>query len=126
MTAYDLKNSLTLTSLQVPVAKTATFTATGDIDLKGYVGSVMLVQDVGTVSGTSPTLDGKLQTSTDDSTYADITGATYTQVTATGSLQSIAVDVRSVNRYVRYVGTIGGTSPSFIVSVTVIGQKSLV
>lgn len=121
----DPKNELTVTRLSAPLAKTATFTAAADIDLKDYVGTVMIVQDIGTVSGTSPTLDGKMQTSTDDSTYADVTGATFTQATAT-EIASIQVDVRSVNRYLRYVGTIGGTSPSFIVGVTVIGQKATV
>src|SRR5688572_17932631 len=123
---FDLKNELTVTALQVPVSKTATFTAADDIDLKGYIGTVLVLQHVGTVSGTTPTLDGKIQTSTDDSTYADVSSATFTQVTATGSTIGIAVDVRSVNRYLRYVGTIAGTTPNFIVGVTVIGQKALV
>ena len=40
----------------------------------------------GTVSGTSPTLDAKLQDSADGSAWAD-TGVAFTQVTATGSRQ---------------------------------------
>ena len=123
--AFDLKNELTVTRLSAPAAQTATFTAAADIDLTGYVGTVMIIQDVGTVSGTSPTLAGKMQTSTDDSTYADVSGATFTQATATGT-QTLQVDVRGVSRYLRYVGTIGGTTPSFTVGILVVGQKALI
>ena len=82
------------------------------------------VQQVGTVSGTSPTLDGKIQESTDGSTWTDIAGATFTQVTATGNYQAITFD--RTKRYVRYVGTVGGTSPSFALAVVISEQKKQV
>jgi hypothetical protein len=86
----------------------------------------MIVQDVGTVSGTTPTLDGKIQDSADNSAFADVTGYTFTQVTASTSLQSLNVDTRKVRRYIRYVGTIAGTTPSFSMDVVAVGQKQVV
>jgi hypothetical protein len=66
----------------------------------------------GTVSGTSPTLDAKLQDSADGSTYAD-TGVAFTQVTATGSRQQREFKTKQGRPYVRVATTVGGTSPSF-------------
>jgi hypothetical protein len=121
----DLKGLLTVTNVAAPVARTATVTSSG-VDLKEYTGNVMIVQDVGTVSGTTPTLDGKIQDSADNSAFADVTGYTFTQVTASTSLQSLNVDTRKVRRYIRYVGTIAGTTPSFSMDVVAVGQKQVV
>jgi len=90
------------------------------------MGGLVLIQNVGVVSGTTPTLDGKWQSSADDSTYTDITSATYTQVTSTTSLQKIGFDVRAAAKYIRYLGTIAGTSPSFTMGVQILGQKERV
>lgn len=121
----DLKNLLTHTSHSNIVAKTATFNATG-LDLKDYIGNVLVVQNVGTVSGTSPTLDGTIEDSADNSTFAAVTGYAFTQVTASNSTQTMNVDTRKVRRYIRYTGTIGGTSPSFTMGVTIHGLKQVV
>lgn len=61
------------------------------------------------VSGTSPTLDGKIQHSSDGSTWADL--VTFDQVTDVTS-QRITV-TGTINRYLRFIRTVGGTSPSF-------------
>lgn len=125
MNPGNLSAPLTLTSVSDIAARTATVTATG-VDIRGYKGGLLFVQSVGTVSGTTPTLDGKLQQSSDNSTWSDISGATFTQVTATGSYTAIGIDVRQTGGYVRYVGTIAGTSPSFTMGVTLLGQKERV
>ena len=125
MIPIDIKNRLTFSQVSPPVAKTATFTAANDIDTRDYIGNIAFVQDVGTVTGTSPTLNGKIQDSDDDSTYADVTDYTFTEVTASNSLQVLNVDTRKVRRYVRYIGTVAGTSPSFSVGVSAIGQKQV-
>src|ERR1700704_2664603 len=92
--------------------QTATSTVTGSSgDLLAGDGRCFAVQQVGAVSGTAPTLDGKIQESSDGSTWTDISGATFTQVTASTSTQAITFD--RAKRYVRYIGTIGGSSPSF-------------
>jgi hypothetical protein len=106
--------------------RTATTTVIGTaVDLVSADGRCFAVQQVGTVSGTSPTLAGKVQESADGSTnWTDISGATFTTVSATDNVQAISFD-RTL-RYVRYVGTIGGTSPSFPVAVLIGEQKKQV
>ena len=66
----------------------------------------------GTVSGTSPTLDAKLQDSADGTSWAD-TGVAFSQVTASGSRQQRELRTRQGRPYVRVAATVGGTSPSF-------------
>jgi hypothetical protein len=67
-------------------------------------------------------LAGKIQESADGSTnWADISGATFTTVTASDNVQAISFD-RTL-RYVRYVATVGGTSPSFIAGAVIGEQK---
>lgn len=73
----------------------------------------------GTVSGSSPTLDIKLQDSADGITFADM-GVSFTQVTASMAAAT-GVDTKQVRvartsatkPYVRMVKTVGGTTPSF-------------
>ena len=102
--------------------QTATSTVTGSSgDLLAGDGRCFALQQVGAVSGTAPTLDGKIQESSDNAAWTDIAGATFTQVTAASNYQAITFD-RS-KRYVRYLGTIGGTSPSFAVAVVISEQK---
>lgn len=125
MSPSDINTPLTQTSVSAIAARTATVTATG-VDISGYKGGVIVQQLVGVVSGTTPTLDGKLQSSPDNSTWTDISGATFTQVTATDSFQKIGVQVQAAAKYLRYVGTIAGTSPSFTMGVVLLGQKERV
>jgi len=107
------------------VAKTTTYTSTS-FDTQGYEGAIAFLQSVGTVSGTTPTLDGKIQDcDTSGGTYADVTGATFAQVTATGSIKKTAIDVKKLRRFVKYVGTIAGTTPSFVIAVVVAGVKKV-
>jgi hypothetical protein len=103
--------------------RTATTTVNGSaVDLLAGDGRCFAIQQVGTVTGTAPTLAGKFQESADGSTgWADIAGATFTTVSTTDNVQAIAFD-RTL-RYVRYVGTVSGTSPSFPLAVIVSEQK---
>jgi len=104
-----------------PVTATATQTGSA-VDTKGY-NSAAVVLEVGAVSGTTPTLDVKIQEcDTSGGTYADISGATFTQVTATGSSQILRIEGlgTSRKRYLRAVGTITGTTPSFAFGVEIL------
>ena len=75
-------------------------------------------------AGSSPTYNVKIQDSADNSTFADVTGATFTQVTSTASQQKLTINANDVQRYIRAVATIGGTSsPSFVASVTLLYGK---
>jgi hypothetical protein len=105
-----------------PAAATSTITSSG-VDMLAYEGTAVVVIDVGAVSGTTPTLDSKIQDSADNSTgWADVAGATAAQRTATGT-DTILIATGEVKRYVRYVGTIAGTTPSFLTGVTIGGFK---
>lgn len=97
-----------------PAAVTATANGTA-VDTFGY-NSAAVALEVGAVTGTTPTLDVKLQESdTSGGTYTDISGATFTQVTASNSSQIIRVEGlgTSRKRFLRAVATIAGTTPSF-------------
>lgn len=95
----------------------ATFTATGngpDLDnlvLTSAGGSAVL--SVSAVSGTTPTLDVVLEHSVDGVTWATL--GTFSQQNAVNG--EIITFSGTVNRHVRAVHTIGGTSPSFTMNV---------
>ena len=93
-------------------------------DLLAGDGRCFAVQMVGTLSGTAPGLAGKIQESADGSTWSDISGATFTTVTTNDNVQAITFD-RTL-RYVRYVGTVTGTSPTVPVAVIISEQKKQV
>lgn len=125
MSANDIKNELSITTLLPAADVTATGNGTG-LDVSGYVGSPAIVFDSALGTGTTPTLDVKLQDSADNSTFADVSGKTFTQVTgAAGNGQQIMTfDTRSVRRYVRLVKTVTGTTPSFACAAALIGKKA--
>ena len=126
MTISDINSNLTQTAVVAIAAKTSTVTSSA-VDLRTYKGGIIVQQLVGVVSGTTPTLDGKLQTSADGSTaWTDISGATFTQVTATDSFQKIGIVENQTLGYVRYVGTIAGTTPSFTMGVALLSAKERV
>src|SRR5262249_21969924 len=112
----DLANSVLTKSASDPAARTATVTGSG-VDMITADGRCFAIQHVAAVTGTTPTLDGKIQESSDNSTFTDVSGATFTQVTTSTNLQVITFD--RTKRYVRYVGTIAGTTPSFTMGVLV-------
>ncbi len=120
---YDLNGDTVNAGLESPQAVTAS-AASSSMDLAGYEGAVKLTLYSAAGTGTSPTLNAKVQTSPDDSTWTDVSGATFSQITnAASSLQSIGVDTRAVQRYIRVYYTVGGTSPSFTVSTVGEGFK---
>ncbi len=120
---HDLPNNVTTLAGVLPATKTSTFTSAA-ADLIAGDGRCFGIQQVGTVSGTTPSLAGKFQESADGSTWSDIGGATFTAVTASDKVQAIAFE-RTL-RYVRYSGTISGTSPSFPVAIVFGEQKKQV
>lgn len=67
--------------------------------------------DAGT--GTSPTLDVKLQTSFNgtDAAAVDVPTGAFTQVLAVASAQIKSLTI--FHRYIKVVWTVGGTTPSF-------------
>jgi len=111
---------------KVTVRPQATDTAVegGAIDTQGF-SSAMAVVENGAATGTpsSYTVDGKVQTSADGSTgWADITGATITQMTANNKSAQIRVDGLNLGTNYRYIRLLitaamtGGSSPKAVVS----------
>jgi hypothetical protein len=104
--------------------RTSTLTGTG-VDVSELAGVVQVVlQSSAATSGTTPTLDVKLQeSSTLGGSYTDIVGATFAQVTdAADSTEMIAVKIDAVKSFVRVVGTIDGTAtPTFGFGVALVG-----
>jgi len=121
MKIVDVHGEIGVFELLVSGARTANVTGSG-VDISAYQGNLKIILDSAAGSGTSPTLDVKIQNSADGTTYTDVAGAAFAQVTTTASLQSIRLDTRSVKKYIRAVGTIGGTSPSFNFAVLAVGQ----
>lgn len=124
MNLSDL-NALTGFPLLRASANTATVTGAA-FDLSQYIGVLKVSQHVGAVAGTAPTLDGKIQDSADGATFADVPGYVFAQVTAQNNDQSIQVDTRACRRYIRYVGTVGGSAgQSFTFNVGALGEKKV-
>ena len=120
---HDLASQAILGVGLAPQTVTASINGNGG-DLQDGDSRCFAIQQVGTVSGTTPTLAGKIQESSDNATWSDIANATFTSVTASNNYQAITFD-RS-KRYVRYVGTIGGTSPSYALAVVISEQRKQV
>lgn len=128
----DFANEYTITQARNPAALTATAQSSG-IDCRDAGPDVFVILNIGAVTGTSPTLDVKLQSSINDNTanaeaaadaYADITGAAFSQLTDSdaNSIQTLQIHNRN-ERYVRLYYTVAGTNPSFLVGATVMTKK---
>tara|TARA_R100000231_G_scaffold3174_2_gene5847 strand:+ start:7565 stop:7948 length:384 start_codon:yes stop_codon:yes gene_type:complete len=116
-------DKLTVTAGVATAAKTATATSAA-IDLLEFDGDVLLVLDSAAGTGSSPTLDVKLtECDTTGGTYTDLSGATFTQVTDSASMQTLVISKDSAERFVKIVQTIGGSTPSFTFSINLIGVK---
>lgn len=105
----------------LPMA-TRTATVTGSaVDLVDYGGYVALTLMSGAATaGTLPTLDVKVtECDTSGGTYTDVSGATWTEVTdAAAADETIVLNSDSLKRYIKIVGTIGGTAtPTFAFGV---------
>jgi len=117
---HDLASHAILGTGLAPQTITATINGPA-ADLLAGDGPCFAIQQVGNVSGTSPSLAGKIQESSNGTTWTDIDGATFAPVTASGNYQ--AITFTRTQRYVRYVGTVTGTSPSFAVAVVLSQQR---
>ena len=117
---YSFLNAI-LKNLFPTAARTTTSNGTG-VDLANCRGGASIVLDSAAGTGTTPTLDVKLQSSPDNSTWTDA-GVAFTQVTTVASQQIQAIQVDKLQRYVRPVATIGGTTPSFTFSLNLLTDK---
>lgn len=104
-----------LTASTTQTSASSDFSATDDL--------IDAILDVGAVTGTLPTLIGKVQNSPDGVTWTDCNVASPTGLgTVTASGVYLAAYQRDY-QYVRFVGTIAGTTPSFPFAALIVGQK---
>lgn len=107
--------------------RTSTLTPANGVDIRQYDGPAHLIfTSSAATAGTAPTLNVKLQHSdVINSGFADVTGAVFAEVTdAADSTQMISVQTAELKRYVRCVGTIGGTStPTFGFAVSMLACR---
>jgi hypothetical protein len=120
---HDIANNAILGAGASPRVATVTFNGTAADFISGD-GRCCAIQSVGTLGGTSATLAGKIQESSDQSTWTDVNGATFTSVIASDKVQAITFD--RAKRYLRYAGTITGTSPTVPMAVIITEQKKQV
>ena len=114
---------LQLFSCVATAAVTSTATSAA-IDLKEYDGDVSLILTSAAGTGSSPTLDVKVQDSDSSSgTYGDLSGAAFTQVTDSASMQVITFSKDEAKRYIKIVQTVGGSTPSFTFSINGVALK---
>lgn len=114
-----ITEAVKVVEMLAPAVRTASANGTGvDTQTIDHGKDAMVVLHVGTVTGTTPTLDVKIQDSADNSSWADVSGAAFAQKAAAG-LSRMNVSLKSTRRYLRAVATIAGTSPSFPCSVVI-------
>jgi hypothetical protein len=113
------------TGVELAPAASRTSTLTGNgIDVLEYEGVALVLLNASAGTGTNPTLDVKLQHSDDDSSYEDVTSGAFSQVTdaaETAGVKVMKLNVSDLKRYLRIVGTIAGTTPSFDFGVEFVG-----
>jgi len=122
MSQFNYPGNATVSALLASASCANTAAATGSgVDLLDYEGPVLITQNHGVSTGT---LDGKIQDSADNSSFADVAGLTFTQSTTGADIKGLVVQSKQVRRYIRYVGTVG-TGPQ-VVGVSMSGCKKSV
>jgi hypothetical protein len=120
----DLANTMSFGRSIGPIQVTST-TNGASLDCRDCGPEVVCLEAVGVNPGNDTTIDTKLQHSTDDSTFADITGATFTQIAGdTENQLTVRSFFNRARRYVRAVVTITGTSPTPMLCIIVGVRKT--
>ena len=93
------------------------------VDLQDYEGDITLILDA-EAGGSGVTYAVKVQDSSDNSTFADVSGAAFTTTTAnTALVESLTINTDEIKHYARVVIDVTGSSPSGAVSVVGLGRK---
>ena len=121
MSQFNFAGGASVVSLSASASQASTVTGSA-VDLIDYEGPVAIIQNHGTGTGS---LTGKIQDSPDGSSdWQDVPGAAFSQSTTTADIKSLALNPKSLRRYIRYVGTIV-TGPQNV-AVQLIGVKKSV
>ena len=122
MSVGNTRRTFTVLSFAPNDVVTATSEETG-VDLQDYEGDITLILDA-EAGGASITYAVKVQDSSDNSTFTDVSGAAFTTTDANSALvESLVVNSDEINRYARVVITVAGGTGAGAVSVTGLGQK---
>ncbi|HEV8061450.1 MAG TPA: hypothetical protein VGP68_16345 [Gemmataceae bacterium] len=114
MLTEQASQGIAIPTTMVPPESTSSTVTTGGIDTVKFR-RVMFIVGVGTF-GSSATVDGKLQSSPDNSTWTDIAGSNLTQLLAAGGNNKVAImeismamlaSLAPTARYVRGSVTVG-------------------
>lgn len=128
----DWANGVTYApGIAAPTAALATsITGTG-VDCIALDGNMGLLQVIGTVASTSFTFQGKVQEAdTATGTYSDVAAPGTTAAVTTPAITSTTgaqivqvVNFQRTKRFLRYIGTIGGTTPTASLDAMFLGQN---
>ena len=119
----DVANEALLGASVYPASVNDTNTGTA-IDMIDADGRCFAIQVIGAVGGTTPSLTGKIQESSDNSTWTDVSGATFTAVTASSNVQIIVFE--RTKRYLRHARTVSGTTPTFLLGALIGEQRKTI
>ena len=115
----DLRSSVSMAAGVYPT--TISMSAQGPtVDLAAGDSSCFAIQEVGDAPGDG-TLDGRIEQSSNGSSWAAISGAAFAQLVAGNDIQVIRF--QRTAKYVRWAATVAGSSPAFTVSVLIGSQK---
>ncbi len=119
---HDIANAGLVKQAVQLTAGTTGNTAGTSCDMLTGEGRLCIIQSIGAWTGTSPTIQTKVQESADGSNWYDITGASFSSTATSNTIQSLCFSRNY--RYVRSYDTIAGTG-SLAVPVTniIIQQK---
>ncbi len=95
------------------------------IDRKGFEEALIVVNSG--VNGSSGTVDIKVQESSDNSTFTDISGAAFTQITESNDNNVYAgrLNLDPISRYIRVVAVVATAACDFGVDVILGAPKQL-
>lgn len=104
---------------------TTTITATGDqtgVDLQAYEGDIQIILNA-TATGGAHTLTFRIEDSANNSSFAAVTGGTFTAVANAASKQVITLSATDLRRYIRLSCSAATGSPSSSVTVNGYGTR---
>lgn len=105
-------------SIMAPAVRASSDNAT-EVENSGYIGTAMFVVHAA-AQGSGITSTIKLQHSTDNATWADVSGGAFTAVGNEASLQTKAISVEGLRQYIRAVDTVAGGSATGATSMLMI------
>lgn len=104
---------------------TSTITATGDqtgVDLQAYDGEIQIILNA-TAAGSGNTLTFRIEDSANNSSYAAVTGGTFTAVANAASKQVLTLNASDLRRYIRVSCSAASGTPSSSVTVNGYGTR---